>query len=134
MDKIIIRGGQRLTGKVRVHGAKNAVLPIIAASILAENGESTIYEVPGLDDVYTISEVIKALNVNINYDPQSEVLRVDASKLNSTEAPYEWVRKMRASFLVMGPLLARKGAARIPLPGGCAIGSRGIDQHLKGFD
>ncbi len=134
MDKIIIRGGQRLTGKVRVHGAKNAVLPIIAASILAENGESTIYEVPGLDDVYTISEVIKALNVNINYDPQSEVLRVDASKLNSTEAPYEWVRKMRASFLVMGPLLARKGAARIPLPGGCAIGSRGIDQHLKGFE
>lgn len=134
MDKIIIRGGQRLSGKVRVHGAKNAVLPIIAASILAENGESTIYEVPGLDDVYTISEVIRALNVDIKYDAQTEMLRVDASQLSSTEAPYDWVRKMRASFLVMGPLLARKGASRIPLPGGCAIGSRGIDQHLKGFE
>lgn len=134
MDKIIIRGGQRLTGKVRVHGAKNAVLPIIAASILAENEESVIHEVPGLDDVYTISEVIKALNVDIKYDSQSEVLRVNAKQLNRTEAPYEWVRKMRASFLVMGPLLARKGRARIPLPGGCAIGSRGIDQHLKGFE
>ena len=99
-----------------------------------KNGESTIYEVPGLDDVYTISEVIRALNVDINYDPQTEMLRVDASRLDTTEAPYEWVRKMRASFLVMGPLLARKGASRIPLPGGCAIGSRGIDQHLKGFE
>lgn len=134
MDKIIIRGGQRLTGKVRVHGAKNAVLPIIAASILAENEESIIHEVPGLDDVYTICEVIKALGLNIKYDSQSEQLRVDASNLVTTEAPYEWVRKMRASFQIMGPLLARKGAARIPLPGGCAIGTRGIDQHLKGFE
>ncbi|WP_027415196.1 UDP-N-acetylglucosamine 1-carboxyvinyltransferase [Aneurinibacillus terranovensis] len=133
MDKIIIRGGQRLSGNVRVHGAKNAVLPIIAASILAEKGVSTIHEVPGLDDVYTISEVIRALNVNVHYNKESEVLTVDARELSSTEAPYEWVRKMRASFLVMGPLLARKGKARIPLPGGCAIGSRGIDQHLKGF-
>ncbi|WCK54327.1 UDP-N-acetylglucosamine 1-carboxyvinyltransferase [Aneurinibacillus sp. Ricciae_BoGa-3] len=134
MDKIVIRGGQRLSGKVRVHGAKNAVLPIIAASILAENGASTIHEVPGLDDVYTISEVIRALNVNIQYNKQTETLNVDASTLSATEAPYEWVRKMRASFLVMGPLLARKGKAKIPLPGGCAIGSRGIDQHLKGFE
>jgi UDP-N-acetylglucosamine 1-carboxyvinyltransferase len=134
VDKIVIRGGQRLSGKVRVHGAKNAVLPIIAASILAENGASTIHEVPGLDDVYTISEVIRALNVNIQYNKETETLQVDASTLSATEAPYEWVRKMRASFLVMGPLLARKGQARIPLPGGCAIGSRGIDQHLKGFE
>lgn len=134
MDKIIIRGGQSLSGKVRVHGAKNAVLPIIAASILAEDGTSIIHEVPGLDDVYTISEVIRALNVNIKYDSKAETLTVDASNLSEVEAPYEWVRKMRASFLVMGSLLARKGQARIPLPGGCAIGSRGIDQHLKGFE
>ncbi|MBN6187046.1 UDP-N-acetylglucosamine 1-carboxyvinyltransferase [Aneurinibacillus sp. BA2021] len=134
MDKIIIRGGRRLSGKVRVHGAKNAVLPIIAASILAEEGTSTIYEVPGLDDVYTISEVIRALNVDIQYDSKAETLTVNAGTLSNVEAPYEWVRKMRASFLVMGSLLARKGAARIPLPGGCAIGSRGIDQHLKGFE
>ncbi|BAU26486.1 UDP-N-acetylglucosamine 1-carboxyvinyltransferase [Aneurinibacillus soli] len=134
MDKIIIRGGRRLSGNVRVHGAKNAVLPIIAASILAEDGASTIHEVPGLDDVYAISEVIKALNVEITYDDQKEILLVNAQGLSAVEAPYEWVRKMRASFLVMGPLLARKGQAKIPLPGGCAIGSRGIDQHLKGFE
>lgn len=134
MDKIIIRGGRRLSGNVRVHGAKNAVLPIIAASILAEDGASTIHEVPGLDDVYAISEVIKALNVDVKYDDQQETLLVDAQSLSAIEAPYEWVRKMRASFLVMGPLLARKGQAKIPLPGGCAIGSRGIDQHLKGFE
>ncbi|WP_047150809.1 UDP-N-acetylglucosamine 1-carboxyvinyltransferase [Aneurinibacillus tyrosinisolvens] len=134
MDKIIVRGGQRLSGKVRVHGAKNAVLPIIAASILAEDGASTIHEVPGLDDVFTISEVMKALNVDIQYNQESEILTVNAQKLSAVEAPYEWVRKMRASFLVMGPLLARKGKAKIPLPGGCAIGTRGIDQHLKGFE
>jgi UDP-N-acetylglucosamine 1-carboxyvinyltransferase len=134
VDKIIIRGGRRLSGKVRVHGAKNAVLPIIAASILAEDGVSVIHEVPGLDDVYTISEVIKALNVDINYDCKAETLTVNAKNLSEVEAPYEWVRKMRASFLVMGSLLARKGKAKIPLPGGCAIGSRGIDQHLKGFE
>ncbi|AMA71657.1 MULTISPECIES: UDP-N-acetylglucosamine 1-carboxyvinyltransferase [Aneurinibacillus] len=134
MDKIIIRGGRRLSGKVRVHGAKNAVLPIIAASILAEEGVSVIHDVPGLDDVYTISEVIRALNVDVKYDSKAEVLKVDAKNLSEVEAPYEWVRKMRASFLVMGSLLARKGKAKIPLPGGCAIGSRGIDQHLKGFE
>jgi UDP-N-acetylglucosamine 1-carboxyvinyltransferase len=134
VDKIIIRGGRRLSGNVRVHGAKNAVLPIIAASILAEDGVSVIHEVPSLDDVYTISEVIKALNVDINYDRKAETLTVNAKNLSEVEAPYEWVRKMRASFLVMGSLLARKGKAKIPLPGGCAIGSRGIDQHLKGFE
>jgi UDP-N-acetylglucosamine 1-carboxyvinyltransferase len=134
VDKIIVRGGQRLSGKVKVHGAKNAVLPIIAASILAEDGASTIHEVPGLDDVFTISEVMKALNVDIQYNQESEILTVNAQKLSAVEAPYEWVRKMRASFLVMGPLLARKGKAKIPLPGGCAIGTRGIDQHLKGFE
>lgn len=87
MDKIIIRGGQRLSGKVRVHGAKNAVLPIIAASILAEDGTSIIHEVPSLDDVYTISEVIRALNVNIKYDSKAETLTVDASNLSEVEAP-----------------------------------------------
>jgi UDP-N-acetylglucosamine 1-carboxyvinyltransferase len=101
---------------------------------LAEDGVSVIHEVPSLDDVYTISEVIKALNVDINYDRKAETLTVNAKNLSEVEAPYEWVRKMRASFLVMGSLLARKGKAKIPLPGGCAIGSRGIDQHLKGFE
>ena len=132
MDKIIVRGGRALAGNVKVSGAKNAVLPIIAASILAEEGTSVIHDVPALDDVYTICELLKSLGISLTYD--NEVLTVHASKLTSVEASYELVRKMRASFLVMGPLLARQGQARVSLPGGCAIGTRPIDQHLKGFE
>jgi UDP-N-acetylglucosamine 1-carboxyvinyltransferase len=132
MSKIIVRGGNRLTGTVRVSGSKNAVLPIIAATLLAEQGESVIYEAPPLDDVMTIGQVLVSLGVNMSY--QNETVRVNAEQIASCEASYEWVRKMRASFLVMGPLLARLGEARIALPGGCAIGTRPIDQHLKGFE
>lgn len=132
MSKIIVRGGRRLTGEVKVSGAKNAVLPIIAASLLAMDGESVIYDAPPLDDVLTISEVLLSLGVQITY--QHETIHVNAQHISSCEASYDWVRKMRASFLVMGPLLARKGHARIALPGGCAIGTRPIDQHLKGFE
>ncbi len=132
MNKIIVRGGNRLSGKVKISGAKNAVLPIIAASILGAKGISIIHDAPPLDDVITISKVLSALGVGITYD--NEVIRVNAEQAPSFEAPYELVRKMRASFLVMGPLLARLGKARISLPGGCAIGTRPIDQHLKGFE
>jgi len=132
MSKILIRGGNRLHGKVKVSGAKNAVLPIIAASILAAEGECRIHDAPPLDDVITISQVLHALGVNIRY--KDETIYISASQLTKSEAPYELVRKMRASFLVMGPLLARTGYARIALPGGCAIGTRPIDQHLKGFE
>jgi len=132
LDKIIVRGGRALAGNVKVSGAKNAVLPIIAASILAEEGTSVIHDVPALDDVYTICELLQSLGISLTYD--NEVLTVHASKLTSVEASYELVRKMRASFLVMGPLLARQGQARVSLPGGCAIGTRPIDQHLKGFE
>lgn len=132
MEKIVVRGGKALAGNVKVSGAKNAVLPIIAASILAEDEISVIHEVPALDDVYTICELLRTLQVDVTYD--NETLTIDATKLNGIEASYDLVRKMRASFLVMGPLLARKGKARIALPGGCAIGTRPIDQHLKGFE
>ncbi|MBP3966934.1 UDP-N-acetylglucosamine 1-carboxyvinyltransferase [Paenibacillus lignilyticus] len=132
MSKIIVRGGQRLSGNVRVSGAKNAVLPILAATLLAKEGESVIHDVPNLDDVITIQQVLAALGGKLTYD--NETMRISAANLTSFEAPYEWVRKMRASFLVMGPLLARLGRARISLPGGCAIGTRAIDQHLKGFE
>ncbi|MGC4379092.1 UDP-N-acetylglucosamine 1-carboxyvinyltransferase [Fictibacillus sp. Mic-4] len=132
MEKIIVRGGRRLEGSVKVEGAKNAVLPVIAASILAGKGTSTIYDVPTLADVYTINEVLRYLNVDVKFE--NGKIHVDASGELKTEAPFEYVRKMRASFLVMGPLLARVGLARIALPGGCAIGSRPIDQHLKGFE
>lgn len=132
LEKIIVRGGRRLNGTVRVEGAKNAVLPVIAASILASKGKSTIYDVPPLADVYTISEVLRNLNTDVTYE--NGQFSVCAEGDLHVEAPFEYVRKMRASFLVMGPLLARKGHARIALPGGCAIGSRPIDQHLKGFE
>jgi UDP-N-acetylglucosamine 1-carboxyvinyltransferase len=132
MSKFIVRGGNRLTGTVRVSGAKNSVLPIIAASLLGEKGVSVICDAPPLDDVKTIHNVLEKLGASLTY--ADETIRVNAENLHSFEAPYELVRKMRASFLVMGPLLARAGQARISLPGGCAIGTRPIDQHLKGFE
>ncbi len=132
MSKFIVRGGNRLIGNVKVSGAKNSVLPIIAASLLGGEGESIIYDAPPLDDVVTISKVLESLGVKVSYD--NEVLRVNAETITTCEAPYEYVRKMRASFLVMGPLLTRMGHTRISLPGGCAIGTRPIDQHLKGFE
>lgn len=132
MSKIIVRGGRPLTGTVRVHGAKNSVLPILAAALLAEEGSCVIDDVPALDDVYNILEVLSALGVQALRHESRVTLR--AHRLISHEAPYELVRKMRASFLVMGPLLAREGKVKISLPGGCAIGTRPIDQHLKGFE
>jgi len=132
LEKIIVRGGRQLYGKVKIHGAKNAVLPILAASILGEEGESLIHDVPALDDVNTIIEVLTYIGIKATYE--NETVKVNAEEILRTEAPYDLVRKMRASFLVMGPLLARKGHARVALPGGCAIGSRPVDQHLKGFE
>jgi UDP-N-acetylglucosamine 1-carboxyvinyltransferase len=132
MSKFIVRGGKRLTGSVKVSGAKNSVLPIIAASLLGEEGQSVIIDAPPLDDVMTINKVLESLGAGVTY--RDEVITVNAENLTSCEAPYEWVSKMRASFLVMGPLLTRLGQTRISLPGGCAIGTRPIDQHLKGFE
>lgn len=132
MEKIIVRGGQRLYGTVKVEGAKNAVLPVIAATLLASDGKSVIRDVPTLSDVFTINEVLRNLNAEVVFGNNTVV--VDASRELKVEAPFEYVRKMRASVLVMGSLLARNGRARVALPGGCAIGSRPIDQHLKGFE
>lgn len=134
LDHIIVKGGKKLTGKVRVEGAKNAVLPVLAGALLASEGKSFITEVPNLADVYTIQEVLKSLNVEVEYFPEKNEMHIDASSQLSSEAQFEYVRKMRASILVMGPVLARNGFARVALPGGCAIGSRPIDQHLKGFE
>lgn len=134
MSRFIVRGGQRLSGTVKVHGAKNSVLPIIAASILASEGQSIIRDVPMLDDVVTISKVLQSIGVDISVQPEQEQAIINARYISNCEAPYDLVRQMRASFLVMGPLLARCGEARVALPGGCAIGTRPIDQHLKGFE
>ena len=132
LEKIIVRGGNRLNGTVKVEGAKNAVLPVIAATLLASEGKSVIHDVPALSDVFTISEVLRYLNAEVTVEGNK--IAVDASGELKLEAPFEYVRKMRASVLVMGALLARNGRARVALPGGCAIGSRPIDQHLKGFE
>lgn len=132
MEKIIVRGGNQLNGTVKVEGAKNAVLPVIAASILASKGKSVITDVPTLADVYTINEVLRNMNADVQFN--NNTVTVDASQELLTEAPFEYVRKMRASVLVLGPLLARYGHAKVAMPGGCAIGSRPIDLHLKGFE
>ena len=132
MEKIIVRGGNRLNGTVKIEGAKNSVLPVIAATLLASNGKCIIKDVPTLSDVFTINEVLRNLNADVEFE--NNVVTVDASRELFEEAPFEYVRKMRASVLVMGSLLGRNGKARVALPGGCAIGSRPLDQHLKGFE
>lgn len=132
MEKLVVSGGNKLHGTVKISGAKNAVLPIIAASILGTT-PSTLEEIPSLDDVVTISEVLECLGVKVDRSKQGSLF-IDSTNIISCEAPYELVRKMRASFLVMGALLARRGQAKISLPGGCAIGTRPIDIHLKGFE
>ena len=134
MEKLIIRGGHPLHGRVKISGAKNAVLPIIAATLLGQEKPSRLDEVPALDDVETIAEVIRALGVKARFDTADNQFWVDSADIAHYEAPYDLVRKMRASFLIMGPLLARCGRAKISLPGGCAIGTRPIDLHLKGFE
>ena len=134
LDKIIINGGNVLNGSVRVEGAKNAVLPILAAALLASEGVQVIRDVPNLSDVTTINQVLKSLRATVTHYPEKNEVHIDASQPLSSEAQFEFVRKMRASILVMGPVLARNGFARVALPGGCAIGSRPIDQHLKGFE
>ena len=110
------------------------MLPIIAAALLGRCGVSVLDDVPALEDVYTISSVLRSLGVKADYDAREHRLTIDATKIATVSAPYELVRKMRASFLIMGPLLAREGRAEISLPGGCAIGTRPIDLHLKGFE
>jgi UDP-N-acetylglucosamine 1-carboxyvinyltransferase len=130
LEKLVVTGGT-LDGKIKVSGAKNAVLPIIAASLLAE-GECYLQDIPQLADVDTITEVIKNLGVKVSSTGSNDLV-LNAGVLTDSEPPEEWVRKMRASFLVMGPLLARLGHARISMPGGCNIGSRPIDLHLKGL-
>ena len=133
MEEIIVRGGKQLEGTVHIEGAKNAVLPIIAATSLAEEGTSTLSNVPILSDVFTMNQVIRYLNTDVEFNEEAKEIKVNATRQLNVEAPYEYVSKMRASIVVMGPLLARNGHAKVAMPGGCAIGKRPIDLHLKGF-
>lgn len=133
MEEIIVHGGNQLKGTVKIEGAKNAVLPILAATLLAESGVTKLRNVPILSDVLTMNEVIRQLNVAVDFDQATNEVTIDASQDLKVEAPYELVSQMRASIVVMGPLLARNGHAKVAMPGGCAIGKRPIDLHLKGF-
>lgn len=131
MDKFLITGGVKLDGEVRISGAKNAALPLLAATILADS-PITITNVPNLKDVNTLVKLIGGLGVTIGYE--NDTVKADTSTLDNQFAPYELVKTMRASILVLGPLLARYGNAKVSLPGGCAIGSRPVDQHLKALE
>jgi UDP-N-acetylglucosamine 1-carboxyvinyltransferase len=133
MDAIRIRGGRTLRGTLKVSGAKNAALPILCATLLAD-GPSLLRNVPALRDIDTTAALLRFLGCDVVVDKVAHEVRVAATKLNRVEAPYELVKQMRASVLVLGPLVARHGKAKVSLPGGCAIGARPIDQHLKGLE
>jgi len=131
MEKLIIKGNNPLNGEIKISGAKNAALPILAASLLSDS-PIQISNIPHLQDVTTIVSLLGQMGVRITLDERSNI-EVNANKLESFHAPYELVRTMRASVLVLGPLLSRFGEAEVSLPGGCAIGTRPVDQHLKGL-
>ena len=131
MQKIVVQCGTPLRGEVRISGAKNAVLPILCAGLLAD-GPVLIRNVPNLHDVKTTLRLLAELGAGITIDDSFDI-RIDPRSVRSHVAPYELVKTMRASVLVLGPLLAKHGAAEVSLPGGCAIGSRPVDQHIKGM-
>jgi UDP-N-acetylglucosamine 1-carboxyvinyltransferase len=131
VDKLIISGGETLEGEIRISGAKNAVLPIMAATLLADS-PVTIRNIPHLHDVTTTMELLGRMGVHLTVDEKMDIV-VDASTINSLYAPYELVRTMRSSILVLGPMLSRFGRADVSLPGGCAIGSRPVNLHIKGL-
>ena len=132
MEKFVIEKSKPLKGTVKISGSKNAVLPVIAASLLTGE-ECVIHDVPALSDVFIMNRILESLGAKVSWDKNSGTIRTRAEKVSVCETDYELVSQMRASFLVMGPLLARTGKVKIPLPGGCAIGARPIDLHLKGF-
>jgi len=132
LDKIIVEGGHKLNGRVRVSGAKNAVLPILAATLLTQ-GKNEIREAPKVRDVNTMVSLVKELGAEVDHFEGDHVV-LDTTSVNNPVAPYDLVSTMRASCLVLGPLLARLGEAKVSLPGGCAIGARPIDLHIKGLE
>ena len=133
MDKFIIKGAKTLKGSLKVEGSKNAALPIIFATLLIKKGETTITNIPPLRDIFTAIKVLEYLGAKVNYDIDAHVMTVDASYIHQHTAPYELMRQMRASFLVLGPTLVRMGEAQVSLPGGCVLGSRPVDFIIEGF-
>ncbi len=134
MDTIITRGGNKLQGSVKVEGAKNAVLPILAGAILSQEGTVCLENTPILADVFNMEKVLNHLNIATRFDQATKQFYLESAEEVNSDTPYEFMNKMRASVIVTGPLLARNGYAKIAMPGGCAIGTRPIDLHLKGFE
>jgi UDP-N-acetylglucosamine 1-carboxyvinyltransferase len=132
MDKLVIRGGNRLTGRITASGSKNSSLPIIAATLLAGEGSFTLHRIPGLKDIRTFTQLLDHLGTETSFS--GNTLKVSTGNVESLLAPYELVKKMRASIYVLGPLLARFGEAKVSLPGGCAFGPRPIDLHLMAME
>ena len=133
MDKFVIHGGKKLSGRLTVEGAKNAALPIIAGALLMKDGESVLHNIPPLRDIDTLVAMLRHLGATANLDREKRTMTVNASVLTGNTAPYDLMRQMRASFLVLGPILARMGEAVVSLPGGCSLGPRPVDLHIKGF-
>ena len=133
MDKFIVKGGRKLKGKVVIEGVKNVILPMMCASLMADNGETVLNNVPNLRDIEFLRKLIVKLGAVAEYDPVKRTMTIDATNVNKTVAPYELVKQMRASFLLAGALLGRFGEFHVSMPGGCAIGDRPVDFHLSGF-
>ncbi|OGF20698.1 UDP-N-acetylglucosamine 1-carboxyvinyltransferase [Candidatus Falkowbacteria bacterium RIFOXYB2_FULL_38_15] len=134
MDKFVIEGSRRISGEIEILGVKNGILPLIAASLLASRGKTTITNVPYFRDVATLSQILCQMGASVNYDRASRVIVIDCEQISNFTAPYDLVKQMRASFLVLGPLLARFGQANISLPGGCAIGARPVNMHINALE
>lgn len=132
MDKFVIEGGYPLKGEIPISGSKNAALPLMAAALLAD-GESVLENIPALNDILTFNNVMRVTGTRVDFDADAHQLRIDPSNLYYAESPYELVRKMRASFYMLGALLGRMGTAKVSLPGGCAWGPRPVDLHLEGL-
>jgi UDP-N-acetylglucosamine 1-carboxyvinyltransferase len=133
MDRFIVKGSRPLSGVVKADGSKNAALPLMAATLLFKEGQTVIDNIPPLRDINTMRKMLEHLGAVIEYDPQAMTMIIDCSNIKTNVAPYDLVRQMRASFLVLGPLLVRLGEARVSLPGGCTLGARPVDYHILGF-
>lgn len=132
MDKFVIEGGNPLQGEIKISGSKNAALPLMAAALLAD-GKTTLHNIPALHDILTFNNVMRVTGARVEFDPAAETLTIDPGSIYYPESPYDLVRKMRASFYMLGALLGRTGYARVSLPGGCAWGPRPVDLHLEGM-
>lgn len=133
MDKFVIKGNKPLAGRITVEGSKNAALPIIAAALMIEKGETVLHNIPPLRDINTLIAMLNHVGARVSFNSNERIMTINAEQLTNNNAPYDLMRQMRASFLVLGPILQRFGEAVVSLPGGCSLGPRPVNYHIKGF-